>query len=130
VEVGHVEQAACLFGAAETLYHITGTLPQPYELELGERTEGAMRAQLGPERYMTASGVGRRLSFAQALEEALTTVDLIEAGLASDASTWGDGVPVAEAQVTDDPGRPTMRGPGADPGPRLTHAHRRKNVPF
>jgi tetratricopeptide (TPR) repeat protein len=87
VEVGHVEQAACLFGAAETLYHITGTLPQPYELELGDRTEGAIRAELGPERYVAASGVGRRLSFAQALDEALTTVDLIETGLSSDASS-------------------------------------------
>jgi predicted ATPase/DNA-binding XRE family transcriptional regulator/tetratricopeptide (TPR) repeat protein len=87
VDVGYVEQAACLFGAAKTLYHITGTPPQPYELELGDRTENAMRAQLGSERYMTASGVGRSLSFAQALDEALTTVDLIETGLASDTSS-------------------------------------------
>jgi tetratricopeptide (TPR) repeat protein len=93
VEVGYVEQAACLFGAAETLYHITGTPPQPYVLELGDRTEGAMRAQLGPERYMTASGVGRSLSFAQALDEALTTVDLIETGLSSDASSGEERYP-------------------------------------
>jgi predicted ATPase/DNA-binding XRE family transcriptional regulator len=100
VEVGHVEQAACLFGAAETLYHITGTLPQPYELELGDRTEGAMRAQLGPERYMTASGVGRRLSFAQALDEALTTVDLIETGLSSDASSGEERYPPGQGLET------------------------------
>jgi tetratricopeptide (TPR) repeat protein len=87
VEVGYVEQAACLFGAAKTLYHITGTPPQPYVLELGDRTENAMRGQLDPERYMMASGVGRSLSFAQALDEALATVDLIETGLATNASS-------------------------------------------
>jgi tetratricopeptide (TPR) repeat protein len=100
VEVGYVEQAACLFGAAETLYHITGTPPQPYELELGDRTEGAMRARLGPERYMTASGVGRSLSFAQALDEALTTVDLIETGLASDALSGEERYPPGQGLET------------------------------
>jgi predicted ATPase/transcriptional regulator with XRE-family HTH domain len=86
-DVGYAEQAASLFGAGETLYHITGSMPQPYEVEMGDRTEAAMRTQLGPERYAAAREAGRQLSFTQALDEALATVDRIEAALSPGTSS-------------------------------------------
>ena len=58
-DVGYAEQAACLFGASATLYQSTGTMPQPYEVAMGDRAESATRAQLGPERYQAAWAAGR-----------------------------------------------------------------------
>ena len=86
-EVGYPEQATRLCGVGESLYSITRTLPQPYEVEMRDRTERATRAQLSSEQYQAAWETGQRLSFPQALDEALAAVDLIERALSPDASS-------------------------------------------
>ena len=89
-ETGLAEQAAWLFSAGETLYRITGTVPQPYEDELNRRTQSAIQAQLAPESLHAAREAGGRLPFFEAIDAALATLDLVDAELAPTAPPEAD----------------------------------------
>ena len=96
------ERAARLLGAAEGLFTLTGTVPNPYERDNAGRAEAAARAWLDPDAYTSAWESGQALRFAQAIEEGLAAVAAIEAQLApgrSSPGTAGGGLTPREQEV-------------------------------
>jgi DNA-binding NarL/FixJ family response regulator len=81
-EAGLQEEAARLLGAAESMYHITGTQPHPYLREVQGRAEGEARARLPAGAYSLAFTAGRTCAFTEAIELALATLSRIEKHLA------------------------------------------------
>jgi non-specific serine/threonine protein kinase len=86
VDAGALVPAARLLGAARGLYQISGTEAQPYIQKVGDRAQTAAGARLGPGAFAAAYEAGQGLSFIQAIQEGLETVDAIAATLSSPKS--------------------------------------------
>jgi hypothetical protein len=74
-DMGQVEQAARLLGAAEAMYQVAGAWSFIAARGQNRQAIGTTRAALGEEAFDAAWAYGRRLSREQATAEALRTAE-------------------------------------------------------
>jgi non-specific serine/threonine protein kinase len=100
VESGAFDRAACLLGAAGSLYHTSETTPQPYGYRIVDRVSTRARSRLGDDAFEAEWSVGSGWTLAHAMNEALDTLDAIEQALAPESSAPSAfGLTPREAEV-------------------------------
>jgi non-specific serine/threonine protein kinase len=75
--LGQAEPAARLFGAAATLFEVTGTSIWPVDRVDYDRNLASARTQLGERQFVSAFAVGRALALEEAITEATAVIDAI-----------------------------------------------------
>jgi predicted ATPase/class 3 adenylate cyclase/DNA-binding CsgD family transcriptional regulator/Tfp pilus assembly protein PilF len=73
--LGHVEQAACLFGAVESLREASGIGLSPLRRTEYDRTVESIRAQLDEAAFVEAWARGRAMPLEQAMTQVVETID-------------------------------------------------------
>jgi len=76
---GAAGRAARLLGAADSLYHLSGTSAPPFGHRVTKLAEAGARDRLGDEAYDLAWQAGQDLTIEQAVHEATEAVEAIEA---------------------------------------------------
>jgi predicted ATPase/DNA-binding CsgD family transcriptional regulator len=102
IEAGAAELAVRLLGAAAGLEQLAGVKAQPMDRQRAEQAEIDSRRQLSPEGYVAAWEVGKRLSYPEAVGEAMAMASEIEATLASQqalSSAAAKGLTAREVEV-------------------------------
>jgi non-specific serine/threonine protein kinase len=92
---GRAEHAARLFGAAETLRTVVGTVILPHWQADHDRAEAAARAALGEEAFAAAWAAGRALTFEQAIDLGLASDDSARSVTGRATGVRGQAVPGA-----------------------------------
>lgn len=75
VLVGRLEEAAEIFGFAQRLRELTGDRPRPWEGDVLEELEAALREGLDPDRLERLLELGRSLEFEKGMARAIAVLD-------------------------------------------------------